>query len=141
MTDEKIKDSYSEVYSILNILGNQYIEKIPKSIYMTIEKEKNNDYNPQYDLKIDISKQNIKRDSIAIIAFLHLNYWCETIDEKNKLKKIFMNNEAKYQEKLKQKYNCKNLFNKVIKEEAKEEVNITRVSFIDKIINKIRSFF
>ena len=30
MINEKIKETYSEVYQIINVLGEDYIEKLPK---------------------------------------------------------------------------------------------------------------
>lgn len=45
-----------------------------------------------------------------MIAVLDLNYWCKDEEEKLKLKKKFGENELKYQEELKEKYNVDNLF-------------------------------
>lgn len=33
------QEMYSEVYSILNLLGNSYIAKLPKSLFKMIEEE------------------------------------------------------------------------------------------------------
>ena len=47
------QEMYSEVYSILNLLGNSYIEKLPKSLFKMIEEEKSSTYNPQYRENIE----------------------------------------------------------------------------------------
>lgn len=46
--DEGTKEVYSEVYSVLNLSGNSYIERIPKKIYAMIVREKSSTYNPQF---------------------------------------------------------------------------------------------
>ena len=74
--DEMTQEIYSEVYSILNLLGDYFINKLPTSLYEMIKKEKSSTYNPQYSKKIDLNEQNIKRESLSMIAIFHLNYWC-----------------------------------------------------------------
>lgn len=99
---------YSEVYGILNVLGEKYINKLPKSLYDTILSQKRRDYVPRYDIKIPLEKQNLKKESVAMIALLHLNYWCSSREEKEELKKVFKTNEELHeresQEKNKEKY-------------------------------------
>ena len=43
---------------------------------------------------------------------LNLNYWCETEEEKQELIKHYTENERKYQEELRKKYNTDNIFQK-----------------------------
>lgn len=99
--ENTVKDIYSEVYAILNMLGKEYINKLPKDIYNIIKEEKSTEYNPVYATTVALDKQDVKKETISIIAFLHLNYWCNE-DEKIKLRELFDENEDKYQEELKQ---------------------------------------
>ena len=87
------QEMYSEVYSILNLLGNSYIAKLPKSLFKMIEEEKSSTYNPQYREDQSLNEQNIKRESLSMIALFHLNYWCNSDEEKEQLKQLFKNNE------------------------------------------------
>ena len=66
--DTKTKEIYSEVYGILNMLGKNYIEKLPSNLYKMIKQEKINEYNPQYDSSIALEQQNIKKESLSMIA-------------------------------------------------------------------------
>ena len=84
--ENTVKDIYSEVYAILNMLGKEYIDKLPKDIYNIIKEEKSSEYNPVYATTVALDRQVVKKESISIIAFLHLNYWC---DEEEKIKRIF----------------------------------------------------
>ena len=70
------QEMYSEVYSILNLLGESYIKKLPVSLFNMIKEERREDYNPKYDSKINLEQQNIKRETLSMIALFHLNYWC-----------------------------------------------------------------
>ena len=43
------QEIYSEVYAVLNMLGESYIKRFPVALYEMIEKEKSNYYTPTYD--------------------------------------------------------------------------------------------
>ncbi len=106
----KTKETYSEVYSILNILGDNYKNKIPTNLLNMINEERLESYNPQYDIMKRINEQNISRDSLSIIALLYLNYWCNTPEERQNLKQLLRSNEEIYKKETKEKYNTDNLF-------------------------------
>lgn len=106
------QEIYSEVYSILNLLGSSYITKLPKSLFKMIEEEKSNAYNPQYSENQSLNEQNVKRESLSMIALFHLNYWCNSDEEKEQLKQLLKNNEEKHQAEIREKYNPDNLFKK-----------------------------
>lgn len=141
------QEMYSEVYSILNLLGESYIKKLPISLFNMIKEEKRQDYNPKYDSRINLEQQNVKRETLSMIALFHLNYWCNSEDEKNKLKTLFKTNEEKYQAEIREKYNPDNLFKKRISQQ--EENTITnevsmveyKEPFFKRIFNKIKRIF
>ena len=143
------QEIYSEVYSILNLLGESYIKKLPISLVNMIKEERKQDYNPKYDLTINLEQQNIKRDSLSMIALFHLNYWCNSDEEKNELKKLFKTNEEKHQAEIREKYNPDNLFKnnteEIKKEETIAESTVAMVEYKEPIfkrfINKIKSIF
>lgn len=147
--DVKTKETYSEVYSILNILGESYIKRIPTKLYQIIKEEKSNEYNPKYDSIIALEQQNVKKESLSMIALLHLNYWCDSQEEKQKLKELLKNNEEKHQAELREKYNPNNIFkNKNYLTENEEQTTNESVAMVEykesifkKIFNKIKSFF
>ena len=86
---------YSEVYSILDMLGEDYIKKLPEIIYENIKKLKLEDYNPKYTEEESLKKQHVSRDAISMIAFFDLSYWCENEEQKTNLKKLFKENGEK----------------------------------------------
>lgn len=90
--DINIQETYSEVYCILNMLGENYIKRLPNSLYKIIRDSKSSTYNPQYSKEKSLNEQNIKRESLSMIALFHLNYWCNSNEEKEQLKQLFKNN-------------------------------------------------
>ena len=131
----KTKEIYSEVYQVLNLLGNEYIDKLPNRLFNLLKEKRNVNYNPQYTEDIPLNKQNIKKESIAIIALIHLNYWCEDEKEKYELKQILKNNENKYQQELRNKYNPENIV------ENQTSIIEYKEPLYKKFINKIKSLF
>ena len=73
-------------------------------------KEKDKEYKKQIDSEIPIKDQNLKSETLAIIAMLNLQYWCEDEQEKERLKKVYAQNEKTYQEDLQIKFNPDNIF-------------------------------
>ena len=108
--EQVTKDIYSELYAILQVLGNEYINKLPIKLYDMIKNKRNYDYIPKYNDKVDFNKQGVKRETISALALLYLNYWCESEEEKNKLNNSFIENEKKYQKELREKYDPDKIF-------------------------------
>ena len=141
------QEIYSEVYSILNLLGESYIKKLPVSLFNMIKEEKRQDYNPKYDAEINLEQQSIKRETLSMIALFHLNYWCNSDEEKNELKTLFKTNEEKHQAEIREKYNPDNLFKKhsLQQEESTITNEVAMVEYKEplfkRIINKIKIIF
>ncbi len=136
------KETYSEVYAVLEMLGDNYIRMLPESLYDMIKEQKSNEYIPQYTEELPLERQCIRKETISIIALLHLNYWCKTDEEKEKLKAVFKENDNKCSMEMREK--IANLH----KEEKTEDKSITekqnimpdiyKESVLTKIINTIK---
>lgn len=140
MMSDKTKKVYSEVYAFLNIVSEEDRNKIPKKLKEMIEEEREKEYTPAYTFEIPIEEQEISDEAIAMIALLHLNYWCKDENEKERLNAIFDENEKKYQEELREKYNPDNLFkNKKYREEQTN--NVAMVKYKETIFSKLKEWF
>lgn len=106
----KTKEIYSEVYQVLNLLGNEYIDKLPTSLINMLKEKRKINYNPQYTDDIPLNEQNIKKETISIIVLLYLNYWCKNDNEISEVKNILKENENKYQVEPREKHNPDNIF-------------------------------
>ena len=153
------KEMYSEVYGILQALGENYINKLPKTVLKVITESKEENYNPEYSMSIPLKEQDINRKSLAMIALFHYNYWCETEEERKKFKNMLETNEEKHQKEMQEKYSNDKIFNnattKIEEETISEKVdrfvevsnqstaNIVeyKQSFFNKIIDKIKKWF
>ena len=139
--------AYSEVYEILNLLEDEYKNKVPEKVIEFFERERDEKYNPIIEIDVPLDKQNLKRETMVLLAILNMNYWCDNEDEKQEMLKSFNENEAskKLKEKeLAEKYNSDNLFKKNEIHEVIEEVAMVEYkepNFIQKIISKIKSLF
>ena len=106
----KTKEIYSEVYQVLNLLGNDNIDKLPTSLINMLKEKREINYNPQYTDDIPLNEQNIKKETISIIVLLYLNYWCKNDNEISEVKNILKENENKYQVEPREKHNPDNIF-------------------------------
>ena len=90
-----------------------------------------------------MAEQNLQRKTLAILAMLDLNYWCESEEEKQKLIQEYAENDKKKEQELREKYNPDNLFKNKIETEnvGTELVEYKEKNFIQKIMEKIKSFF
>lgn len=141
MEDTELKNAYTEVNQVLNILGNKYKSKVPDKIIELLEKNQNLDYKTNISKKTKIEDIKISRTALIIISILNLKYWASS-EEKEILKNIYDKNEAEYQKKI-NIYKQDDWLKKNKKEVEKEYHR--EVSMIEKkdisIISRIRKFF
>lgn len=144
MMSDKTKNIYSEVYSFLNIISEEERNKIPNKLIKMIEEERNREYTPSYSFDIPIEEQTISDEAIAMIALLHLNYWCKDDEERKELNKFFDENETNYQKELREKYNPDNIFkNRKASEEqpVNKEESVAMIEYKESLFTKIKEWF
>ena len=90
------KRAYSEIYAILQMLGKEYIDKIPKKIYETIENRKDDTYNPVYNDMEEVLEGRVKRKTVSILALLDYNYFSTSETDRMYMRYILKENESKY---------------------------------------------
>ena len=146
MLSVNTRQAYTEIDNFIELLDEYNRNKVPKKLREFFKREKDNTYTKIIDPNIPIKEQNLKEETLALIAMLNLQYWCEDEEEKRRLKKIYSDNEIKHQQKLREKYNPDNIFN------SRKTENIETVaepvamveykeSFFSRIINKIKNIF
>lgn len=140
--------AFSEVKCILDFLPINYTEKLPKKLLNIIDSLYDEKFKININPNIELKKQNFTEDTKNIIAVLKYNYWCKDDQEKENLARMFKENEDKYQEDLREKYNPDNIFKKeeTIIEEEKEQTNCVQMveykePLFKIIINRILQIF
>lgn len=137
------RQAYTEIDNFIELLDEYNRNKIPKKLREFFKKEKDNNYIKIIDSNIPIQEQNLKEETLALIAMLNLQYWCEDEEEKQRLKKVYSENERKYQDVLREKYNPDNLFKNKKKTNA-DVFSTQQMSMVeykkDTIFTKIKKF-
>ena len=125
---EEKEEIYSELYSVLNLLGKSYIEKLPKQLYQLIENSRNPNYLPKYSFNEPLVNQNINKKTISMLALIDLNYWRKDNTEKQELVDILNRNKKTIDEYQSIKYNNDNLFKKdrVVEQKPIQDVKIAK---------------
>ena len=139
--------AYAEVDEILNLLEDDYIDKVPEKVRDFFKEERDKKYLPKIEVDIPLTEQNLKRETMVLLAVLKLNYWCKDEKEKQAFLNELDENEREYNE----KYNPDNLFNKQKNNyskvtETSNKENILPIKYKDKniilrFLEKITKFF
>lgn len=143
------RQAYSEIDEFLSLLTDEKREQIPVKLREFFKEEKDKNYTKGIKLDIPVKDQNFKEETLAIIALLNLEYWCQDEEEKEKLRKIYDNNEKIYKEMLQVEFKPDDVFKKknvVIENENNEQVAHVsmveyRESVFKRVLNKIKQIF
>lgn len=145
--ENNLSKAYAEVLKILSYMEQKYVDKIPQKLLDLFNEEKDKDYIPNINPNISLAEQGLQRKTLALLAMLNVNYWCESENEKQELLKLYADNDKKKEEKLREKYNPDNLFKKketnksVENEENTALIEYKEENFFKKVLNKIMSLF
>ena len=142
-------EAYAEVDAVLNVMDKKYVEEIPAKLRELFSKEKSTEYVKEIMFDKPLKDQNLKEETLSILAVLNYNYWCKDEAHKKELLKLYSENERKFQDELREKYNPDTIFNKHIQENKTDENTVKEeVSFVEykesifkKFINKIKNIF
>ena len=143
----KQKIANKEVLIVLSKLN--LLNKIPKDIILSMQNNQDEDWNFVYNDSLPLDKQILTRQSILMFSNLYYMYICEDNAEKEKMKSIMQENERKANEEMNARLNNLNGKPSVVSPSKIEENNQNenqlvkpeKISFIRKIINKIKRFF
>lgn len=102
--------AYAEILEILSYMEENYTNKIPKKLMAIFQANALSTYENHLNRTIPLQEQKISKKTSALIAVLTVQYWCESKEQKQELLNIFEENERKYQEELRKKYNPDNIF-------------------------------
>lgn len=145
--ENNLLKAYAEVDKILSFMETKYLEKVPKKMREIFKKEKLKGYEPNIDRKIPLEEQKLERKTLAILAMLNVNFWCENEEEKQELLRAYSNNDKNREEELRKRYNTDNIFNnknkeiEYVTEQTAALIEYNKESFIKKLLNKIKRLF
>lgn len=136
---------FSELSCLLDYFPEEYIYKIPKQLLDTIKQNSDAKYFIKIDTKKSLVNQEILKETKDMLMVLKYNYWSNEEEQKSIREKL-LQNEEKYQKKLKEKYNPDNIFKKIENNKIEEVENTALVeykegNFLKRILRKVMNFF
>lgn len=130
--------AYVEILEIISYMGQAYKKKIPSKLLNFFEENK--DFGYEYNLESLNLNSSFMNETLIILALIEQKYWASN-KEQEILGQALKENEKKYQEDLREKYNTNNLFkNKVSKVETVEN-SVAMVEYKESIFTKIKNWF
>lgn len=145
------RQAYFEVDYIIELLSDYEKNKIPKKLRDFFKREKYANYEKNININNIIENKALKKETLALVAFLNIKYICEDEKERQRLRNVYSKNEIAYQEQLREKYNPDNLFKNKLSNVAHDNfensnkntalIEIKEKSFWQKIIDKIKYLF
>lgn len=141
--DTTLKNAYTEVNQIIELLGEEYKSKIPKKVLNIFKENQDINYKTNISKNKPIDEMKISRTTLIIISILNLKYWEVEDNKKKELRSIYDENEVKFQNKIslyRQKDWLQREKNEMIQVENKEEKGLIEEKDIS-LIKKIIKFF
>ena len=115
MISNNYAKAYKELLEIIKHFPLEEYNRIPKEKIKFYEENMDKNYIFTINPNIDLSEQNISRETKALIVTLYEEYFA-TEEQKEKIKEIIVLNQKKEEQEKRKKYNPQDLFetNKVI---------------------------
>ena len=66
------RQAYTEIDTFLELIDEEEREKVPKHLRELFKKEKDKNYIKNIDINVSIEEQNLKDETLALIALLNL---------------------------------------------------------------------
>lgn len=147
MENVEYMNSLYQISEILKYITPTLKVRIPKRIISYIESNKSKDYSWKIDKTLPLEKQELLPTTKELITLLYKDYMCDDIS-KLKLNKVLKENQIKYENEVREKYNPDNIFKERNKSYETNKITIEnnkimnyKESFLSKIINRLKSLF
>lgn len=132
MVTKEFAEASAEINEILKYLPEEYINKIPTKLRDFFKKVEDKEYITNIDPYKTLDQQDLKLKTQTLLTILYREYWCNE-EEKAELDKILIENDKKYEEELREKYNPDNIFKK---NEDTEEIETVEETALVEYDNK-----
>lgn len=88
-----LSKTYREINIMLDLLGDAFKERLPKTMIPFFKEHEDKSHNPKITLTEKGFSKNLQTDTFVLMSMMYINYWCENPDEKEELKKQWMERE------------------------------------------------
>lgn len=148
MVNERYSIAMAETLHYLKGISQEDINKIPNKFMEFLKVNADQNYKCDFDYTKSLKELNLSNETRGLISMICLNYWCETEEQKSNFRKHLSENETRYQEELKKKYNIDNIFKKKEPIQKVESIDTNKLpiyveqpNIIKRIFNHIIKFF
>ena len=145
MLNQRYAEASVEVLDILEHMNANDFAKVSNKFIEFLKENASKNYICNLDYSKKLNDMELKEETRGLLAIMYERYWC-TEEEKEDLQKKFYENEQKYREELREKYNPDNIFSKKqdnIIEPGNNQMQLIeyKETIFRKLLNKIRAFF
>lgn len=145
MVTKEFAEATTEINKILSYLPTEYVEKIPNKLRTFFLNVESKEYEHNIDPYKKLDEQDLKSKTKTLLTIIYRNYWCNE-QEKAELDKILIENDKKYEDELRKKYNLDDIFkNKqktsTIVKDTNLPIEIKKESIIRKLLEYIKKLF
>ena len=121
---ERYRNSFSEVYIILQYLNKEELNKIPQEVLEVIEENKNEDYCYNINEDLVLNEQEMLPETKALLFNLFRDYLSTPV-QKEKILKMQREDRIKSEKEKKERYISTNLFQKNEEHKLHNTENVT----------------
>lgn len=144
MYNTKYSNAYTEVYEILSCLDKDEYSKIPEDLIEVFEENRNIEYDYEINSDLELFEQPMLKETKAILFNIFRDYLA-TPEQSLKIKQWLYDDRMFLERQKSEKYG-KDVFEdkkqeKKIKEEMQFPSVIEKQNILQKIIDKLKSFF
>lgn len=123
MVTKEFAEASAEINEILKYMPKEEVEKIPSKLREFFKEVASKDYVTNINPDLPLDEQEIKEKTKDIIALIYRNYWCSE-EERKELDQKLIENDRKFEEELREKYNPDNIFKNNVTTTKKEELEV-----------------
>ena len=137
------RNTYKEVYTILQDLNEEEYNKIPSEVVSAIKENMNEEYEYELDEELELKNQPMLPETKAILFNLFRDY-LSTQEQKEKIIKMQNKERCKIELKKQRNYNADVFTNKTkenTKQIEKQELIEYKERLLSKLFNQIRGWF
>lgn len=87
---KNLSKTYREINIMLDLLGDEFKARLPKSMIPFFKEHEDKSYNPKITLSDDGFSENIQTDTFVLMSMMYINYWCDDPEEKAELRHQWM---------------------------------------------------
>lgn len=147
MIDEIYKNSFKEVYDILENTEDELVSKIPTKFMNFLKENMNPNYKTNINKDEELDKQHLLKETEAILSLIYRSYWATEEDKKEFSQKDKQELIEKEEKRIEQ-YPVNDIYEVFAKRKNINNITvdnnlmvIKKESFIKRIFNKILSIF